>query len=120
MPVIKVDAGAVPYFSMIVVPGRDRRLDSAGRSVVLRPALSADPVDGPRVFVVGLGPGGDGWTTRRYRRCWPRWIMSWATGHISTGFPPDRISDGMLPETPSKWNGPDALLILRWPANGWP
>ena len=64
MPVIEVDAGAVPYFSMIVVPGRDRRLDSAGRSAVLRPALSADPVDGPRVFVVGLGPGGDGWTTR--------------------------------------------------------
>jgi precorrin-2 C20-methyltransferase / precorrin-3B C17-methyltransferase len=63
MPVIEVDAGAVPYFSMIVVPGRDRRLDSAGRSAALRPALSADPVNGPRLFVVGLGPGGDGWTT---------------------------------------------------------
>jgi precorrin-2 C20-methyltransferase / precorrin-3B C17-methyltransferase len=63
MPVIEVDAGAVPYFSMIVVPGRDRRLDSAGRSTSLRPALGPDHVDGPRLFVVGLGPGDDSWTT---------------------------------------------------------
>jgi precorrin-2 C20-methyltransferase/precorrin-3B C17-methyltransferase len=63
MPVVKVDAGAVPYFSMIVVPGRDRRLDSAGRSTSLRRALRPDHVDGPRLFVVGLGPGGDSWTT---------------------------------------------------------
>jgi precorrin-2 C20-methyltransferase / precorrin-3B C17-methyltransferase len=63
MPVADVDPAAVPYFSMIVVPGRDRRLDSAGRSAVLRPALGPDHVDGPRLFVVGLGPGDDGWTT---------------------------------------------------------
>ena len=63
MPVIDVDAGAVPYFSMIVVPGRDRRLDSAGRSAALRPALDLDHVDGPQLFVLGLGPGGDSWTT---------------------------------------------------------
>jgi precorrin-2 C20-methyltransferase/precorrin-3B C17-methyltransferase len=63
MPVIEVDAGAVPYFSMIVVPGRDRRLDSAGRSAALQRALGPDHVDGPRLFVVGLGPGGDNWTT---------------------------------------------------------
>ena len=63
MPVIDVDASAVPYFSMIVVPGRDRRLDSAGRSAALRPAMDLDHVDGSRLFVVGLGPGGDSWTT---------------------------------------------------------
>ena len=63
MPVIDIDAGAVPYFSMIVVPGRDRRLDSAGRSAALRPALDLDHVDMPRLLVVGLGPGGDSWTT---------------------------------------------------------
>jgi precorrin-2 C20-methyltransferase / precorrin-3B C17-methyltransferase len=63
MPVTEVDAGAVPYFSMIVVPGRDRRLDSAGRSAVLRPPASPDPGDEPQLFVVGLGPGLDGWVT---------------------------------------------------------
>jgi precorrin-2 C20-methyltransferase/precorrin-3B C17-methyltransferase len=63
MPVIEVDDNAVPYFSMVVVPGRDRRLDSAGRSTALRPALGPDHVDGPRLFVVGLGPGDDNWTT---------------------------------------------------------
>jgi precorrin-2 C20-methyltransferase/precorrin-3B C17-methyltransferase len=61
--VIEVDDSAVPYFSMVVVPGRDRRLDSAGRSTVLRPVLGPDRVDGPRLFVVGLGPGDDSWTT---------------------------------------------------------
>jgi precorrin-2 C20-methyltransferase/precorrin-3B C17-methyltransferase len=48
---------------MIVVPGRDRRLDSAGRSAVLSSTLSVDHVDPPRLHVVGLGPGPDGWTT---------------------------------------------------------
>ena len=119
MPVIEVDAGAVPYFSMIVVPGRDRRLDSAGRSAALRPALSADPVDGPRLFVVGLGPGGDGWTTPEVSAVLAEVDHVVGYGPYLDRLPPDRISDGMLPETPSKWNGPDALLILRWPANGW-
>ena len=31
-PVTEVDPAAVPYFSMIIVPGRDRRADSAGRA----------------------------------------------------------------------------------------
>ena len=31
-PVAEVDPAAVPYFSMIIVPGRDRRADSAGRA----------------------------------------------------------------------------------------
>jgi precorrin-2 C20-methyltransferase / precorrin-3B C17-methyltransferase len=63
MPVTDVDAAAVPYFSMIVLPGRDRRLDSAGRSAVLQPASGADHVGEPELFVVGLGPGPDSWTT---------------------------------------------------------
>ncbi len=63
MPVIDVDAGAVPYFSMIVVPGRDRRLDSAGRSAMPRLATAVDQVEEPRLFVVGLGPGADSWMT---------------------------------------------------------
>jgi precorrin-2 C20-methyltransferase / precorrin-3B C17-methyltransferase len=63
MPVAAVDAGAVPYFSMIVLPGRDRRLDAAGRSPALRGVLAPDHVAGPQLFVVGLGPGSDNWIT---------------------------------------------------------
>ena len=63
MPVTDVDAAAVPYFSMIVLPGRDRRLDSAGRSAALQPTVGADHVAEPRLFVVGLGPGPDSWMT---------------------------------------------------------
>jgi precorrin-2 C20-methyltransferase/precorrin-3B C17-methyltransferase len=63
MPVVDVDAAAVPYFSMIVVPGRDRRLDSAGRSAMLAPALGTDHLDEPQLYVVGLGPGAESWMT---------------------------------------------------------
>jgi precorrin-2 C20-methyltransferase/precorrin-3B C17-methyltransferase len=63
MPVTDIDAAAVPYFSMIVLPGRDRRGDSAGRSAVLRPTLGADHVGEPQLYVVGLGPGSDSWMT---------------------------------------------------------
>ncbi len=63
MPVTDVDAIAVPYFSMIVLPGRDRRLDSAGRSAGLQPSLGADHVAEPQLFVIGLGPGPDSWMT---------------------------------------------------------
>jgi precorrin-2 C20-methyltransferase/precorrin-3B C17-methyltransferase len=63
MPVAEVDPGTVPYFSMIVVPGRDRRLDSAGRSAALHSTFDLDHVSGPRLYVLGLGPGTDGWTT---------------------------------------------------------
>jgi precorrin-2 C20-methyltransferase / precorrin-3B C17-methyltransferase len=63
MPVTDVDAAAVPYFSMIVLPGRDRRLDSAGRFAALQPTVGADHVAEPRLFVVGLGPGPDSWMT---------------------------------------------------------
>jgi precorrin-2 C20-methyltransferase/precorrin-3B C17-methyltransferase len=63
LPVTDVDPAAVPYFSMIVVPGRDRRIAAAGRSATLQQAHSSDAVDSPRLFVVGLGPGSDGWIT---------------------------------------------------------
>jgi precorrin-2 C20-methyltransferase/precorrin-3B C17-methyltransferase len=64
MPVADVDPAAVPYFSMIVVPGRDRHNDSAGRSAALRLASDLGHVAGrPQLFVVGLGPGTESWTT---------------------------------------------------------
>ena len=63
MPVSEVDPETVPYFSMIVVPGRDRRLDQAGRSAALRQGLAAAHVDAGQLFVVGLGPGSDSWIT---------------------------------------------------------
>jgi precorrin-2 C20-methyltransferase / precorrin-3B C17-methyltransferase len=63
LPVTEVDAAEVPYFSMIVVPGRDRRIDSAGRAIASPEACPTNDVENPRLFVVGLGPGSDNWTT---------------------------------------------------------
>jgi len=54
--VAEVDPATVPYFSMIMVPGADRRADTAGR------AERAGGI-GPALFVVGLGPGPDRWLT---------------------------------------------------------
>ena len=49
---------------MIVVPGRDRRLDSAGRSAARTQAFVTSDHGGSRqLFVVGLGPGPDSWIT---------------------------------------------------------
>ena len=66
LPVAEVDEASVPYMSMIVVPGSDRRADSAGRagvgSVGSVDAVGSDAVAG-EVVVVGLGPGPDGWLT---------------------------------------------------------
>ena len=62
LPVTDVDPATVPYFSMIVVPGRDRRLDAAGRSIAAPGVVTPD--HGRRqLFVVGLGPGSDRWIT---------------------------------------------------------
>jgi len=60
-PVADVDPATVPYFSMIIVPGRDRRADRAGRARETEPRPA--PVEGPRLLVVGLGPGPDHWLT---------------------------------------------------------
>jgi precorrin-2 C20-methyltransferase / precorrin-3B C17-methyltransferase len=77
-PVSEVDPRSVPYFSMIIVPGADRRQDSAGRHAhqalpeldegQTRPdpipgRTSPAPVEGPQLFVVGLGPGAMEWLT---------------------------------------------------------
>jgi precorrin-2 C20-methyltransferase / precorrin-3B C17-methyltransferase len=77
-PVSDVDPRSVPYFSMIIVPGADRHQDSAGRHThhalpkpdegQTRPdrfpgRTSPGPVEGPQLFVVGLGPGALEWLT---------------------------------------------------------
>ena len=48
---------------MIVVPGRNRRLDAAGRSAALHSTFNLDHVAAPRLYVLGLGPGTDSWIT---------------------------------------------------------
>ncbi|WGX99452.1 precorrin-3B C(17)-methyltransferase [Nocardioides sp. L-11A] len=77
LPVAEVDADAVPYFSLIVVPGDAARAVSADRMRAGRErtdwAETAAP--GPEMLrfgtkpqpaellVIGLGPGPDGWLT---------------------------------------------------------
>ncbi len=69
LPVVEVDPGAVPYFSLVLVPGRDRRADAAGRAAIRAepvegpPRMLPEPVEGPYLLVVGLGPGPDRWLT---------------------------------------------------------
>jgi len=63
LPVTEVDPATVPYFSMIVVPGRDRRLDAAGRSIAAPGAVTPDHGRSRQLFVLGLGPGSDRWIT---------------------------------------------------------
>ncbi len=70
-PVAEVDPNSVPYFSMIVVPGTDRRDDRAGRhnqSVATEPrpepvASCPELVEGMELLVLGLGPGPAEWLT---------------------------------------------------------
>ena len=62
-PVSDVDADTVPYFSSIVVPGRDRRADNGGRAEVVPVQIPEDPTQGGELLVVGLGPGPDRWLT---------------------------------------------------------
>ena len=75
--VTEVDPARVPYFSMIMVPGRDVRNDSAGRGsagpmisssgapALRRPseAAAARVLDRTELLVVGLGPGPERWQT---------------------------------------------------------
>ncbi len=65
LPVADVDPGSVPYMSLIVVPGLDRRADSAGRATP-EPVVAQDDSRGT-VHVVGLGPGPDRWLTPEVR-----------------------------------------------------
>jgi precorrin-2 C20-methyltransferase/precorrin-3B C17-methyltransferase len=91
LPVAEVDAESVPYFSLILVPGRDRRADTAGRA-----RMSPEPVEGAstgsarinQLFVVGLGPGPDRWLT-------PEVSAALATVDHVVGYGPylDRVPD---------------------------
>lgn len=58
LPVRDVDPSAVPYFSLIVVPG-----DSVGARYDAPAAAEAAPAGEAELFVVGLGPGPDRWIT---------------------------------------------------------
>jgi precorrin-2 C20-methyltransferase/precorrin-3B C17-methyltransferase len=60
--VLEVDPESVPYFSLIIVPGQDRRADAAGREST-SPDADGKSVDGPRLLVIGLGPGPGRWLT---------------------------------------------------------
>jgi precorrin-2 C20-methyltransferase/precorrin-3B C17-methyltransferase len=59
VPVRDVDATSVPYFSMVVVPGRLNAVSTA--------APAPQEVSVGEVVVVGLGPGADRWTTPEVR-----------------------------------------------------
>ncbi|WP_153503930.1 precorrin-2 C(20)-methyltransferase [Cumulibacter manganitolerans] len=64
LPLADVDPQDVPYMSIIVITGADRRADSAGRAhaqAALRP--SGGSTRAGTVYVVGLGPGPDRWLT---------------------------------------------------------
>ena len=76
LPVTEVDADTVPYMSIVVVPGRDRRADNRGRAAAqpyaaqpyaAQPGRDVDPPSRDEaigtVHVVGLGPGPDRWLT---------------------------------------------------------
>ena len=57
-----VDPAAVPYFSIVLVPGRDRRAGemSTDGDEVATPTVAGRPAE---LLVVGLGPGPDRWVT---------------------------------------------------------
>ena len=61
VPAADVDPDAVPYFSIVLVPGRDRRLARAAEITAPPPEVARS---GPaELLVVGLGPGPDRWLT---------------------------------------------------------
>jgi precorrin-2 C20-methyltransferase/precorrin-3B C17-methyltransferase len=63
LPVTEVDPARVPYFSMVLVPGRDRRADNAARAVGLVEGRPERAPGAGRLLVVGLGPGPERWLT---------------------------------------------------------
>lgn len=62
VPITEVDPAQVPYFAMVLVPGRDRRADNAARSASLAETPST-VTRGGHLLVIGLGPGPDRWVT---------------------------------------------------------
>jgi precorrin-2 C20-methyltransferase/precorrin-3B C17-methyltransferase len=64
IPVRDVDPGAVPYFSIILVPGADRQVgDASADGAVAQPVPPVARTDPAELFVVGLGPGPERWIT---------------------------------------------------------
>ena len=63
LPVAEVDPAEVPYFSMIIVPGRDRRLDSAGRATAGRTEEAAARPSAANCSSSDSVPGPDRWLT---------------------------------------------------------
>jgi precorrin-2 C20-methyltransferase/precorrin-3B C17-methyltransferase len=60
-PAAEVDPAAVPYFSIVIVPGAGRR---GGELATVAGPPPARANGGPaELLVVGLGPGPDGWVT---------------------------------------------------------
>ena len=86
-PVAEVDPDAVPYFSLILVPGRDRRADSGGPAPVhhgvdgLSPARRRRPSCWSSVWARSGPLGHPGGRPRRSRRS----TTSSATARTSTG-----------------------------------
>ena len=67
LSVAEVDPAAVPYFSIVLVPGRDRRAGemSSDGDRPARAAVAARPAE---LLVIGLGPGPDRWMTPEVTR----------------------------------------------------
>ncbi|AIY18054.1 precorrin-3B C(17)-methyltransferase [Pimelobacter simplex] len=66
LPVAEVDPAAVPYFSLIVVPGDSARPATPARmrTGALAPeTVSEENPAAAELLVIGLGPGPDGWLT---------------------------------------------------------
>ncbi len=63
LPVVDVDPAAVPYFSIVIVPGKGRRGGELTRSdePIAARVIASSPV--AELLVVGLGPGPDAWIT---------------------------------------------------------
>jgi precorrin-2 C20-methyltransferase/precorrin-3B C17-methyltransferase len=62
-PVAAVDPTSVPYFSLVLVPGRNRRADAAGRAWTGSARAIPEPIQGLHLLVLGLGPGPGRWLT---------------------------------------------------------
>ena len=111
LPVAEVDPAEVPYFSMIIVPGRDRRLDSAGRATAARTEEAA-AAPGPRT-VRGRTRSRAGSLADTGGRRGPgrRLITSSATRPTSTGCRSARGCSGTRRATPWRSIGPGTLSI---------
>jgi precorrin-2 C(20)-methyltransferase len=64
LPAADLDPENVPYFSLVIVPGQDRRADDAGRH---RPQVAASQSRQAHIHVVGLGPGPERWLSPEAR-----------------------------------------------------